>query len=145
VTQYPGQGASSRTPSAIAYDGKERPRAFGTECFEPGFAAQAAVDGWIIVTGFKDQMIPVDKSSKEKMGGERKKSSRMTTEEDTGEGLTTSRTLTRSPTLPEIPGRLASRVESEVKESKKKKSVGKYEGPTLKLVYCDMFKHLVDS
>ncbi|BGP42895.1 hypothetical protein JCM10450v2_007013 [Rhodotorula kratochvilovae] len=48
----------SRTPSLIAYDRDDRPRAFGAECLTDGGRRHARDEGWIIVKGWKEQVKP---------------------------------------------------------------------------------------
>ncbi|KAI5475467.1 hypothetical protein MNV49_001358 [Pseudohyphozyma bogoriensis] len=59
VNRYPGGHTSSRVPSTVAYDLKERPRAFGAEVYLPDVVAQGKNSGWTITTAFKSQMVPV--------------------------------------------------------------------------------------
>lgn len=58
VNRYPGGLSSSRTPSAIAYDLKENPKAFGAETSQPAVVARGKAESWVMVREFKSQMLP---------------------------------------------------------------------------------------
>lgn len=61
VTRYPPGLASSRTPSACAYDKQDMPQAFGGDVFLPYNVDRARVQQWTSVTGYKAQVLQIPK------------------------------------------------------------------------------------
>ncbi|KAM0746087.1 hypothetical protein T439DRAFT_384352 [Meredithblackwellia eburnea MCA 4105] len=166
VTRYPGGHASSRTPSSIAYDLKERPRAYGAETLEASVVSRAKTEGWVVVTGFKAQMKPAPSDGEVTQSAKSRKLSKKPKPERSATNLTipsspstlSLNSLSQSTTSSGYPLLSRSLIPDQLIDaygeyldgdwvvppiSSNGKKMARYEGPVLKLIYADHIKHLV--
>lgn len=175
VTRYPPGLASSRTPSACAYDKQDMPQAFGGDVFLPYNVDRARVQQWTSVTGYKAQVLQIPKEEASGYKGMKGKlmrkprsiSSTSTTLSIPSSPSTNSLISTSPstisllrPTTPEslMEAHQATRRHSDASSSpdfnialtsdgavSNGKKLIEHHGPKLLVIYADVMKHLIAS